>query len=73
MDDVIDWTGCEWVERVAGRMGGLPTIVGTRVTPETVLMNFEDCAPEEIAEMFELDEAKVRGVLVFAGHLQAAA
>jgi hypothetical protein len=30
----MDWTGCEFVERVPGRMNGVPVVVGSRVTPE---------------------------------------
>lgn len=35
----IDWTDCDLVERVPGKMGGRPVIKGTRIEPETVLID----------------------------------
>jgi len=71
----MDWTGCEWVEQVPGRMGGVPVVIGSRVTPEAVLTYFEDgFSVGQIAWNFSLSRAKVRGVLAFAGKsVQAAA
>ena len=37
----IDWTACDLVERVRGKMGGRPVIKGTRIEPETVLIDEE--------------------------------
>jgi uncharacterized protein (DUF433 family) len=37
----IDWTGCDVVERVPGKMGGRPVIKGTRIEPETILIDEE--------------------------------
>lgn len=49
----MDWTGCELVERVEGRCGGAPTVVGTRVLPETIVGDFALGSPiEEIEENF---------------------
>ena len=49
----MDWTGCELVERVEGRCGGRPTVVGTRVFPETIVGDYELGSPiEEIEENF---------------------
>jgi uncharacterized protein (DUF433 family) len=38
MDTVtlVDWRGCELVEQVPGRCSGAPTIVGTRIFPDTI-------------------------------------
>ena len=71
--DAIKWMGCEFVERVPGRMGGVPVVVGSRVTPESLLENFEDFSAHEVAEMFGLAETKVHGVLAFASHRRVAA
>jgi uncharacterized protein (DUF433 family) len=35
MEAMVDWTGCELVECVPGKMSGAPVVVGTRVPPET--------------------------------------
>lgn len=44
----MDWTGCDLVEQVAGKMGGRPVIKGTRIEPETVVIE-EECGrtPEQ--------------------------
>ena len=62
----MDWSGCEFVERVTGRMGGVPTVIDSRVTPESVLENFEDgMTAEEISDEYSLDMKKVQGVLSY--------
>lgn len=33
----LDWSACELVERVAGKMGGRPVVKGTRIEPEAIL------------------------------------
>ncbi len=49
----IDWMACELVERVPGKMSGQPVIKGTRVSPETIVANFEGGSPlEEIQENY---------------------
>jgi Protein of unknown function (DUF433) len=37
MDIEIDWTDCDLVERIPGKMGGEPVIKGTRVRAETII------------------------------------
>lgn len=49
----IDWTDCELVERVPGKMGGRPVIVGTRIEPDTVIIDEEyGQTPEQTHESF---------------------
>jgi uncharacterized protein (DUF433 family) len=44
----MDWSNCELVEQVPGKMGGRPVIKGTRIEPETVLIDEEyGRTPEE--------------------------
>jgi uncharacterized protein (DUF433 family) len=33
---LVDWRGCAWVEQVPGRCSGAPTVVGTRIFPDTI-------------------------------------
>ena len=33
----LDWSACELVERVAGKMGGRPVVKGIRIEPEAIL------------------------------------
>jgi uncharacterized protein (DUF433 family) len=67
-DQPIDWSQCEDVESVPGRVSGAWVIKGTRVPAQVVLDNARaGCSAEEIAtEIFELPIERVRGVLRFA-------
>lgn len=68
---LMDWTGCEFVERVPGRMSGVPVVIHSRVQADGVLENFDGgVSAEEIADLFDLEERSVRGVLEFAGRLK---
>ncbi len=71
----MDWTGCELVERVEGRCGGRPTIVGSRVWPETFLEHAESgLSVEEMHEEFpSISVEQIRGVLAFAQQKRSAA
>jgi uncharacterized protein (DUF433 family) len=64
----IDWSQCEDVESVPGRVSGAWVIKGTRVQADAVVDNARaGCSAEEIAtEIFELPLERVRGVLRFA-------
>ena len=47
------WDDCDVVERVEGKMNGLPVIKGTRVQPEVIVENFEGGSDiEEIHENY---------------------
>lgn len=37
----MEWTECDLVERVDGKMGGSPVIKGTRIEPEVILVDEE--------------------------------
>jgi len=64
----IDWSKCEDVESVAGRVSGAWVIKGTRVQAQAVVDNAKaGCSAEEIAtEIFELPLERVKAVLRFA-------
>jgi uncharacterized protein (DUF433 family) len=70
----MNWSGCDFVERVPGRMGGVPVVVGSRVTPESLVEHAEDgFTAGQIAWMFSLPRGMVRGVLDFARQSRAEA
>ncbi len=70
----FDWTGCDQVEVVVGKVSGVPLLVKTRMPADSVLQHFEwDETPEEIADTFDLDIEQVRAVLRFAGVLDRTA
>jgi hypothetical protein len=37
--DAMDWSGCDEVEQVEGRLSGVPVLKGTRVQADFVLDN----------------------------------
>jgi uncharacterized protein (DUF433 family) len=58
----MDWTGCDLVERVPGKVSGKPLVKGTRILADQIV---EDAALgssiEEIAENYpSLSIAKIR-------------
>jgi uncharacterized protein (DUF433 family) len=64
----IDWSQCEDVENVPGRVSGAWVVKGSRVQAQAVVDNAKaGCTPEEIAtEIFELPLERVRSVLRYA-------
>jgi uncharacterized protein (DUF433 family) len=49
----MDWTGCDLVERVPGKVGGRPVIKGTRIEPDFLLVEAElGRSPEQTHEDF---------------------
>ena len=49
----IDWTGCELVERVPGKVSGRPIVRGTRIMVDTIVQDAElGSTLEEIHENY---------------------
>ena len=52
-DGEIDWTGCELVERIPGKVSGRALVRGTRILADTIVQDAElGSAPEEIQENY---------------------
>lgn len=64
----MNWTECKYVERVADRCSGLPTVLGTRVFPETILQYSNRGASEDeiLGDFPTLTADLVRSLLEFA-------
>ena len=64
----MDWTGCELVERVEGRCSGVPTVVGTRIFPESIVRDFDlGSSVELIQEDYpSLSKEMIEGLIQFA-------
>ena len=64
----IDWSKCDDVESVPGRVSGAWVIKGTRVQADAVVENAKDgFTAEQIAtEIFELPLDRVKAVLRYA-------
>ena len=63
----MDWSGCEIVEVVPGKVSGAPILRGTRVQADTVLESYElGESVDEIADSFDLRPEDVRELVAFA-------
>ena len=63
----MDWSGCEFVEVVPGKVGGVPILKNSRVQADAILENYESGSPiEEISENFSVPVEQVEGVLSYA-------
>jgi uncharacterized protein (DUF433 family) len=47
----IDWTGCELIERVPGKVSGRPVVRGTRIMPDAIVDSYD--LGETIDELHE--------------------
>ena len=65
----IDWTGCELVERVPGKVSGRAVVRGTRILADTLVQDAElGSSLEEIQENYpDLSLATIWRLLSFAG------
>ena len=50
-DLALDWTQCELIECVPGKVSGKPVVRGTRIMPDAIVGSFD--LGESIAELFE--------------------
>ncbi len=67
-DGEIDWTGCELVERVPGKVSGRAVIRDTRIIADTLVRDAElGSSLEEIHENYpDLSLATIKRLLSFA-------
>jgi uncharacterized protein (DUF433 family) len=69
----IDWTGCELVEQVPGKVSGRPVVRGTRIMPDAIANSFE--LGDSIAEIHEgfpsLSVAQIARLIEFARQQRA--
>jgi uncharacterized protein (DUF433 family) len=67
----MDWSGCELVEVVPGKVSGLPVIRGSRVPADQILENHDAVeSVEDIAYNFDLKPDDIRFVLTYAAGRQ---
>ena len=67
-DPVIDWTQCELIERVPGKVSGRPVVRGTRIMPEAIVGSYDlGETIEELQEGFPtLCVAQIKRLIEFA-------
>jgi len=62
----VDWTLCNIVEMVPGRLSGAPVLKNTRLPVDAILTNYDaGLEPEQVAAIFEVAVADVRTILAF--------
>jgi uncharacterized protein (DUF433 family) len=64
----VDWTDCELVESVPGKVSGRPVVLGTRILADTIAQDAELGSPlEEIHENYpDLSMATIQRLIAFA-------
>jgi uncharacterized protein (DUF433 family) len=64
----IDWTACELIEQVPGKVSGRPVVIGTRVMPDAIANSFAlGDSIEEIHDGFRsLTIAQIKRLVEFA-------
>lgn len=64
----IDWTQCELIERVPGKVSGRPVVRGTRIMPDAIVGSYE--LGETIEELHfgfpTLSVAQIKRLIEFA-------
>ena len=67
-DSYIDWTECELVERIPGKVSGLPLVRGTRILADIIVQDAELGSPlEEIHENFpDVPMSDIQQLISFA-------
>jgi len=69
----IDWTACELIERVPGKVSGRPVVRGTRIMPDAIVGSYD--LGETIDELREgfptLSVEQIKRLIEFA-HAQRA-
>jgi uncharacterized protein (DUF433 family) len=64
----VDWTACELIERVPGKVSGKPVVVGTRIMPDAIVGSYD--LGESIDELREgfptLSLAQIERLIEFA-------
>jgi uncharacterized protein (DUF433 family) len=68
----MDWTGCDLVEQVPGKVSGQPVVKGTRILADSIIEDAALGSPvEEIAENYpSLPIEKIRKLIAYANSRQ---
>ncbi len=67
-DHEIDWTGCNLVERVPGKVSGRPIVRGTRILADTIVQDAQlGSTLDEIHENYpDLSISEIQRLISFA-------
>jgi uncharacterized protein (DUF433 family) len=61
----LDWSQCQAVESIPGKVSGAWVFRGTRLPVATVIENLEDLSVEEVMEQFDVTREQITAVLDF--------
>lgn len=68
LDTDIDWTACELIETIPGKVSGRPVVRGTRILPDAIVGSYD--LGETIAELSEgfpsLSVSQIKRLIEFA-------
>jgi uncharacterized protein (DUF433 family) len=65
--DTFDWSGCDEVEQVEGRLSGVPVLKDTRMQADLVVDNYQaGLSVDEIADVYDLDPRQVKVVVDYS-------
>jgi uncharacterized protein (DUF433 family) len=64
----LDWTQCELIEQVPGKVSGRPVVRGTRILPDAIVDSYDlGESIDELAEGFpSLSVGQIRRLIEFA-------
>lgn len=69
----MNWSGCELVETVPGKVSGIPLIRNTRVPADQVIESLDGGeSVENVAFNFDLEPSQVRALKLFRDQHQLA-
>jgi uncharacterized protein (DUF433 family) len=65
----MDWSGCELVEVIEGKVSGVPLVKGTRIPADAIVRNYLAGSPlEEVPENYPgATREQIESLLEFAG------
>jgi uncharacterized protein (DUF433 family) len=67
-ETAIDWTACELIEQVPGKVSGRPVVRGTRILPDAIVNSYD--LGESIDDLHEgfpsLSVAQIERLIEFA-------
>jgi uncharacterized protein (DUF433 family) len=68
----IDWTACELIEQIPGKVSGRPIVRGTRILPDAIVNSFD--MGETVDELHEgfpaLSVEQIKRLIEFAHRTQ---
>jgi uncharacterized protein (DUF433 family) len=64
----MDWSGCELVEVIPGKVSGVPLVKGTRIPADFIVENFDNGSPiDELQEDYpSLSVETIQNLIRFA-------